>query len=420
MMIKKLVALSVGTLLMTPACVMGADATVEAQQTHAADDGITFGLLYRADVFSNVSGGLEQGTTALGNLDVKFDIDLDTLLGWSGVSMGLHGIASHGGKPNANHVGSSQGVDNIEVDTNTAKLFQAWIQKQWLNDKFSALLGLYDLNSEFYVSHSTGIFLHPSPGIGSEFAQTGLNGPSVFPTSSVALRLSYRPTSETYVQAVVLDGVPGDPDNPRGTHIQFNDGDGTLRVVEAGYIPGQALEGEQTGAAPTEKYAIGAWSYTARFADLVEVDGGGDPLMRKGNEGFYVLAERTLYRCTRNPDGHADGFIRYGRANDDFNQLSSYFQAGLVFSGMVASRSEDQFAVSYSTARTGDKYRQAALDAGQEPTHHESVWEATYRAQMTPWLIVQPNIQYVIHPGTDAQIKNATVLGVRFETSWER
>jgi len=413
-------ALVAGMLLAAPVGAMGAEAVVEARQTHAADDSITFGLLYRADVFSNVSGGLKQGTTALGNLDVKFDFDLDALLGWSGVSMGLHGIASHGGKPNANHVGSSQGVDNIEVDTNTAKLFQAWIQKQWLDDRFSTLLGLYDLNSEFYVSHSTGIFLHPSPGIGSELAQTGLNGPSVFPTSSVALRLRYRPTPETYVQAVVLDGVPGDPDNPRGTHIQFNDGDGALRVVEAGYIPGQAKEGEQTGAVPTEKYAIGAWSYTARFADLVEVDGGGDALMRKGNQGFYVLAERTLYRGTRNPDGHADGFIRYGRANADFNQLSSYFQAGLVFTGMVAGRSEDQFAVSFSTARTGDKYRQAALDAGQEPTRHESVWEATYRAQMTPWLIVQPNIQHVIHPGTEAQIKDATVLGVRFELAMEK
>lgn len=413
---KKFTALSVGMLLTVPACVMGADA-VEAQQTHAADDGITFGLLYRADVISNVSGGLDQGTTALGNLDVKFDFDLDALMGWSGVSLGLHGIASHGGKPNANQVGSSQGVDNIEVDTNTAKLFQAWIQKQFMDERMSVLLGLYDLNSEFYVSHSTGIFLHPSPGIGSELAQTGLNGPSVFPTSSVALRLSFLPTPETYVQAVVLDGVPGDPDDPRGTHIQFNDGDGTLRVIEAGYIPGKSNDRDQV---LTDKYAVGVWSYTSRFEDLVAVDAGGDPLMRKGNEGFYVLAERTLYHGTRNPDSHADGFIRYGRANADFNPLSSYFQTGLVFSGMVPGREDDQFALSFSTARTGDKYRQAALDAGQEATRHESVWEATYRAPMTPWMVVQPNIQYVINPGTDAQIKNATVLGVRFELSMEK
>ena len=202
---------------------------------------------------------LKQGTTALGNLDVRLDFDLDRLLGWDGTSMGLHGIASHGGKPNANHVGSSQGVDNIEVDTNTAKIFQAWIQKQLLDDEtVCCCFGLYDLNSEFYVSHSTGIFLHPSPGIGSELAQTGLNGPSVFPTSSVGLRVSYHPTPETYMQAVVLDGVPGDPNNPRGTHIQFNDGDGALRVAELGYIPGQSQGGDRRASSQTDKYAVGA------------------------------------------------------------------------------------------------------------------------------------------------------------------
>jgi porin len=414
---KDIAALVAGTLLMVPVCAICAETAIEAEQTPATDKGTSFSLLYRGDVLSNVSGGLEQRTTALGNLDVRFDFDLESLIGWDGTSVSLHGIASHGGKPNANHVGSSQGVDNIEVDTNTAKLFQAWIQKQFLDEKLSVLFGLYDLNSEFYVSHSTGIFLHPSPGIGSELAQTGLNGPSVFPTSSVALRVSISPTPETYVQAVVLDGVPGDPDNPRGTHIQFNDGDGTLRVVEVGYIPGKSKDGDQP---LTDKYAVGVWSYTSRFEDLVEVDGGGDPLMRKGNEGFYVLAEHMLYRGKLNPDSHADGFIRYGRAAEDFNQFSSYFQTGIVFSGMVPGRDEDQFALSFSTARTGDKYRLAALNAGQEATHHESVWEATYRAQMTPWLAVQPNIQYVINPGTDARIKNATVLGVRLELAMEK
>ena len=412
---QKYIAGLVGSLLLGPAYVMSAEtAVVEAPQTLSTDGAIAFELLYRADLISNVAGGLKQGTTALGQLDVKFDFDLDKLIGWDGVSLGLHGIANHGGKPNARYVGSSQGVNNIEVDTNTAKILQAWIQKQWMDDKMSVLFGLYDLNSEFYVSPSSGIFLHPSPGIGAEFSQTGLNGPSIFPTTSVGLRARYRPTPETYVQAVVLDGVPGDPNNPRGTHIQFNKGDGTLRVVEAGYLPQQSKKTQQP-MLKASKYAVGAWSYTARFADLTEVDVAGDPMMRKGNSGFYVLGEQMLYRGKRIPDSHTYGFIRYGKANADFNPLSSYFQTGLVFTGMIPGRIEDQFALAYSRAHTGGKYRVAAFNAGQQTTLHESVWEATYRASLTPWLTIQPNFQYVINPGADAQIKNATVLGVRFE-----
>lgn len=405
---------------LVPTCVMGAETTVETQQPLPVEDGFNWSMLYRADLISNVSGGLQQGTTALGNLDVKLDWDLGKQFGWDGMSVGLHGIASQGGKPNDHLVGSSQGIDNIEVETNTAKIFQAWVQKQWQDDKVSALLGLYDLNSEFYVSHSTWIFLHPSPGIGSELAQTGQNGPSVFPTSSMGLRLRYRPTSETYIQAVVLDGVPGDPDNPRGTHIQFNEGDGSLRVAEVGFIPEMSKALEVAGLPVTDKFALGVWSYTSRFEDLVEVDGAGDPLMNKGNSGFYVLAEKILHVGSSNPGSHIDGFIRYGRANADFNQFESYFQTGLVFTGMVPGRSEDQFALSYSMAETGDKYRLAVANAGQDATSHESVWEATYRVPLTSWSTVQPNVQYVINPGTDAQLKNATVLGVRFELAMEK
>ncbi len=315
-------------------------ASVEAQAaerhegpTDHPDSPYTLGLLYRADVLSSVSGGLKRGTMALGNLDAKADINLERLAGWSGMTAGVHAVWSHGSKPNTHLVGSIQGIDNIEVETNTAKIFQAWIEKQWLDDRLSARFGLYDLNSEFYVSHSSGIFLHPAPGIGSEMAQTGVNGPSVFPTSSVALRLRARPTEETYLQLAVLDGVPGDPDDPHGTHIQFNDGDGTLRVVEAGFIPSLASNAETLGLSATDKYAVGVWSYTSRFADLTETDATGDPLMRGNNRGFYVLAERTIHAAANG--GHVDAFARYGRANADLNPLSSYAQIGLVFTGPI-------------------------------------------------------------------------------------
>lgn len=415
---KKNLAALMGLLNLMPAAALAADQAAGEQARHDADPAVVFSLLYRADVIGVVSGGIQRGATALGNLDLKADIDLDRSLGWEGVSLGLHGIASHGGKPNARLVGSSQGVDNIEVDTNTAKLFQAWIQKTWNDDRASLLFGLYDLNSEFYVSHSTPIFLHPAPGIGSEFAQSGRNGPSVFPTSSLALRFKYQPTAETYVQAALLDAVPGDPDDPRGTHIRFDDGDGTLRVAEVGYIPKMIYANPGAELPPTDKYALGYWSYTARFEDLVDVDDAGDPVMRKGDSGFYMLAEKILYLGER-PGSHVDGFVRYGRANADVHPISSYFQTGLVFTGMLPRREEDQFALSFSVAQTSDKYRQATSNAGGLATRNEAVWEVTYRAPVTPWLIVQPNLQYVVHPGADAQIDDATVLGIRFEMSLE-
>jgi porin len=53
-------------------------------------------------------------------------------------------------------------------------------------------IGLYDLNSEFDVIEAAALFLNPSHGIGPDFAQSGRNGPSIFPVTSLAIRGEYR------------------------------------------------------------------------------------------------------------------------------------------------------------------------------------------------------------------------------------
>lgn len=365
---------------------------------------VSFEVMYRADGVSVLSGGLRRKTTALGNADVKAGLDLEQLAGWSGASAFLHVISGHGGKPNARNVGSGQGVDNLEVRINTTKVFQAWAQQTWRDGELSALAGLYDLNSEFYNTATSALFLHPAPGIGSELAQTGRNGPSIYPTSSFGVRLRYAPTETTYLQAVVLDGVPGSPTNPRGTHVQFNGGDGTLRVAEAGWA------GAQEGDGPY-KFALGAWSYTAAFADLVDLDAAGQPRRHKGNQGWYAIAERPF-------GAHLAGFLRGGRADPDINQYVGYVQAGLVYRGLFEARPADQIGIAVSTARNGEKFRRAARASGVERSHQETAYELTYRAPLTPRFALQGVLQYISRPGSDKGLNDAVVAGLRLEWAW--
>lgn len=83
------------------------------------------------------------------------------MLGWRDTTFFLYGLSNQGGRPNGRHSGTAQGVDNIEVDTNTAKLYQAWVQRGFLSNRLAVLVGLYDLNSEFYVTDTSSLFLHP-------------------------------------------------------------------------------------------------------------------------------------------------------------------------------------------------------------------------------------------------------------------
>ena len=45
----------------------------------------------------------------------------------------------------------------------------------------------------------------------------------------------------------------------------------------------------------------------------------------------------------------------------------------------------------------------------------ETVIETTYRIQITPFLALQPDFQYVIRPGGDKDTQNAGILGLRWE-----
>ena len=66
----------------------------------------------------------------------------------------------------------------------------------------------------------------------------------------------------------------------------------------------------------------------------------------------------------------------------------------------------------------GGKFRRAQAALGATVERHETAIELTYRVQFLPWLALQPDVQYIINPGTDPALKNALVIGLRFELSW--
>jgi len=299
-------------------------------------------------------------------------------------------------------------VDNIETPegANTTKIYQAWIQQLFLDERLSVLFGLYDLNSEFYATESSGMFIQPVYGIGAELAGTGQNGPSIFPTTSVGLRAKYE-AAGYYLQGVVLDGVPGDPNNPHGTHIQFNKGDGALQVAE-GAIPLSAAEH-----AHDNKLAVGVWQYTARFDDLIDVDSNGNPVKRI-NHGYYALLEKVLRYKPGSNDESINGFVRAGKNDGNIIQFDMAWHAGLVFSNFIDGRDQDQFGIAYAQEHNGEKWR---ISSGIPIVSEKSV-ELTYRYQAMHGLVLQPEVQYLINHSSDPAQDKIWWLGMRIEATF--
>ena len=398
-------------------------------RTNLSERGVTLEIVLKADILSNLSGGIKRGTKYMDNWDFKLEADADKLWGWTNTTGYLHVISNHGGKLNRTHVGSFMGVDNIEVNTNTTKLFHAWLERSFFDEKFSILGGLYPIDSEFYVTEATGVFLHPAGGMAAEVAQTGVNGPSIFPTSSFGVRVKWRPTPRLSFQAALVDGVPGNPRNPHGTHIRFDRGDGTLAIFEIGLRPAEAdlelrepekgVPQEPAAKAPENydsisKYGVGYWRYTPRFDDLTETDGLGNPL-RRVNRGAYFFAEQTVYREKDDPAQGLALFLRYGVASGDVNTLDRSYSLGLRYRGLLPGRDEDEFGIGLTRGHAGAKFRQAAATP---LTTNETALEITYRARVTPWLAIQPTLQRIVHPGHDPALGNAWVGGARFEVAF--
>ena len=268
-------------LSMGPCATGRADTPAESEQTGSLR-GIKPALVYSGAGFANLGGGIRSRGTYTGNMNLQLTVDGASLFGWKDTLFYFDGLWIHGGQP-GNFTGDAQGVSNISAPS-AIKLYEAWVQKTFVDNQFSALAGLYDLNSEFYRLQSAGLFLNSSFGIGPEFAQSGVEGPSIFPSTSVGARFAYKPARGIVLRTAILDGVP--IDRPNGSRAIFKRGDGILIVSEADFLDrppqsdrplnGRFRLGRQTMLPPyDEKAAIGGWYYSAAFDDLVELEPNG-------------------------------------------------------------------------------------------------------------------------------------------------
>ena len=364
-----------------------------------AEDAPAFKLSgnYTADLAGTVSGGLAKRGRVLDDLQVFGDLDLSKAIGWKGATAHVELLNNSGAMPN-DDAGTLQGVDNIEVTRQRARLFEAWVE-QGFGDKGSVRAGLYDLNSEFYSNDSAGMLLAPAFGIGSELAATGANGPSIFPSTALAVRVRWTPNEHVYAQAAALNANAGVLGDPGGIKTSFDNG--LLLIAEAGW----------TGRG---KIAVGTWRYTDKQDDIRFLAPSGDPAPATA-QGAYVLLERRL-------TGEADvrkttAFARLGVSDGDTTSFKGGWQAGLLVEHLFESRPDSAVSIGVNQAFLSGKYRDNAIDAGLRLQRSESAVEVTYADKIGP-VTIQPDIQYVKDPGADSGVGHALVailrLGVEF------
>lgn len=359
---------------------------------------------YTGEMMSLLDGGLKRGTRYLDNLDLKLAFDLERFAGVSGTRLFLYGLYNNGARFSEDLAGDGLIVSNIETGVQAARLYEAWLEHggAWGSLK----VGLYDLNSEFDSLDAAGLFIGSAHGIGTDLAQTAENGPSIFPFTSLGGRLAAEIGDGLTIRAAILDGVAGDPARPKRTAIKWRKGDGALMIGETDWRFGSA------------RLLAGYWRYTARYEDRLLSAIAGAPREARGNDGWYLRGEARVSGAAAEGARRLDVFARFGRASGRFNAFSSFYALGAVYSGLVSSRPNDRFGLAVAWAEASRNARAAAA-LQSAPIHpREVVIEATYRLELADWLALQPDLQYVIHPSSAPNLKDALAFGLRFEIAW--
>ena len=373
---------------------------------------LEYEVVYSALPWYNAVGGRDQGFVYMDNADVTAKLNFNTLFNWEqDFSVFLYGLGNHGGSA-ADLMGDFQVASNIEAPKSW-RLFEAWVQQNFLEDRVSLLVGLYDLNSEFDVLRPGTIFINSSFGIGAEYAQSGLNGPSIFPISSFGARLATTLGTQVKLKLAVLDGVPGNPMNPKSNRVKLSEEEGALIAFEGSFLPGSSAEltmqrgyvtrrkkvGREHSIPTNDKVNAGAWYYTSEFRSIA------DSSLRMGNWGIYLGGQKYWF-YSKYDDRYIAFFGRYGIASEEFNQIGSALSGGVVF-GASTSDATDYFGLAFSSIFNGNSYEQTAPSS-----RPETAIELTYSFPVRRWLTIQPDVQYVINPGATATLENPLSFGL--------
>ena len=402
------------------------------------EKGVAYQFIYNVDGLANTRGGMKRGATFSGRLEFNLDADLEKLMSWQGATFHTHMFDIQGAGLSRKFVGNMMPVSNIEA-VPTFRLFELWIEQKF-GDSFSIKVGQIGVDGEHATSSYAGLF---NNGTFVWPAILGANLPSggpAFPLATPAVRARYEFTKNTSWLVAVFNGDPakpglGDPQirNPHGVDFRWRHG--AYVVTEAQHKYNQ----EKDAAGLPGSIKLGVWRHLARFDDqrwgtdnlsLANPASNGIARRHNGNYGVYGMLDQMVWRLEG--DKGVGIFARAFANPSDRNPVAWQIDGGIVANGLIAARPDDVFGLGVSYARISDRARALDADAvsfgaATSRRDFEAIVEANYQWQVMPGWTLQPNVQYIFHPGAHAAnpvdpagkpIRNALVVGLRSGWKW--
>jgi porin len=358
--------------------------------------GITPTIVYSTDLQGNPVGGQRQGAAYAGALEAGVSVDLKTLLGFHGLTFQVSGVWSTGSDL-SDDIGSIFPVAELFAG-DRLRLYTLFLEQTHLSKRLSIKAGRFATTDDFLTLPLAGLFVNSALDHSVYAAEVNVPGVTAWPVATWGGRVRVRPVEPLEVSVGAFYSDPAlDQDTTNGTQFAISTKAGYFIVGEVGY----RLHHEKTARGLRGHYRVGAYYDSNLYTPFP------DPARRRrGNYGVYALGEQMILReGGPESDQGLSVFAALTAAPDQsINTLPWFGAAGLIYRGLLPGREGDTsglalFYGGFSRHLPGQTY--------------EMVLEWTYAIALTPWLTVQPDIQYIINPSGRSTIKDALVVGAQ-------
>lgn len=368
------------------------------KRTELQTQGYTFNVGYTGESATLLDSSRDAAskTEYAGQFAIGAGVDLEKILGWDdtearitltwrdghdlkNVSPGLSGMQSS--------------VQEVWGRSQTWRLTEFWIKKQFLDQKLDVKVGRFGESADF----------NPAA---CDFQNLGLCGDQMgnwnagdqihnWPVSQWAARAKYNFAPEMFAQVGVYEYNPENLKRGKGFNLSTDGSKGAVVPVELIWQPKSGLYG-----LPGE-YRAGYYYSTDKVAEVK------NPAKESNPQGGWLSFTQQLTQVADDADrglkmiGQVAIFDTSTSAKRDMQSLA------LSYKGMSNYRPKDELAVGFSRiALNKDAYKNVDAEYNSE---------IYYGIHANNWLTVRPNIQYVSHiGGIDRNSDDAWVGGVKF------
>jgi porin len=376
---------------------------------------------YTGEAAGNPAGGLRQGTAYAQQLLAGVDVDMGRLAVAAGGT--FHFDVTH-------RYGNSLASDDIGNDTSVQEIYggQNWhlaiisYEQRLFKGRLDVEAGRIPANVSFAHSAIYCVFQTNSACANPPFVFANSNF-TYYPVSGFGIHAKAFITDRVYLHAGAYANNT-DPDND-GFNFNMSHTTGAIIPVELGYTTTSANDQHP------RNLILGGWYDGSSYADPLRDAGGmvaalsGEPgATLRGRSAIYVRFDQMIARPSLTS---MRGLTLFGVAMKNVSgdvRESNYEEAGIVQTGTFRNRDADTigFVVNDQqyTANLLSSIRATRLSLGASPNvpAHETMMEIAYGAQLSKFILISPNAQYIVDPDQFAEpflthnVSNAFVIGV--------